>query len=391
MKPLVRDMVRVGVSVSVVTGLVLLPAYFLYSFNDCCRQVAGDEQAPDTYNLSIVPLDEDWSYLGAAINDRGEIVGTAFDEENNVRAFIRRGKKNELLPLPKGAPMSAATDINESGAIIGSAGSIDKVRGVLWRGKKLDALTYGKSNTFTTTISNDGVVAGIAVNPSDSAGFRLDKIPLYSKNQRVDRLFRFESGAWNLSSNTNLTGVVWKSSGEGKSIGEFTPQGGNAKGILAGITFRKDAPVPALFKAGKVVTLPQPEGTQVAVAQSINSDEIAVGTAVLVRNTTGKMLPVRWSNGKAEFLPVPDNRQGIALSINAQKTIVGSIQTEDSMAHAAMWQDGKVTDLNNLVDDKDGWILAQARDINNNGQIMGIAVRGEQVATFVIGFQKSDP
>ncbi|MGC4046645.1 MAG: hypothetical protein QM758_22870 [Armatimonas sp.] len=388
-------MVRVGVSVAAVTGLVLLPVYFLcHPKSPERRPTPKMHSAPE--GLQIIPLEDGWSSMGIAINDNGDVIGNAFDKQGHVRAFIKRDTKKELLPIPKGASMSTATGINDSGAVVGVVGSDEKARGVLWQGDQPGMLTSGKWDTVAIAVSEDNTVAGIAVKHSrsertGSAWIVREKVRQNSYKLGIDAVFYtnspFDFGVWNQASAKDFSGMLWKSLGEGKSIGEFAPQASSAEGTLTGVTIQKDKLVPALFKAGKVAPLAELEGF-LGIPMAINSEESVVGGAM---GEGGKVQPLGWADGHIGFLPVPGDRQGIALGISNQNTIVGVIEAEDGMAHAAIWKDNKVTDLNDLIDKGSGWTLIQAHGINNNEQIVGTALNGERIATFVFGCRKREP
>jgi probable HAF family extracellular repeat protein len=238
-------------------------------------------------------------------------------------------------------------------------------------------LTSGQRDTIASTVSHDGTAAGVAMPPQKTTvatgDYLSSNLPVRFDNTFVRLL---------LGASEGFSGMVWKRSGEGKSIGEFVPQGGNAEGTLAGLAIQKDEPVPALFRAGKIGLLPKPEGVRIAAPMAVNGEGIAVGAAM---TSEQKIRPVGWSKGRTGFLPVPGNRQGMALGINAQKVVVGVIETEDGKAHAALWKDGKVADLNDLFDKDSGWTLIQARGINSKGQIVGTAIKENRVAAFVLG------
>ncbi|HVT11995.1 MAG TPA: hypothetical protein VHE55_06985 [Fimbriimonadaceae bacterium] len=55
-----------------------------------------------------------------------------------------------------------------------------------------------------------------------------------------------------------------------------------------------------------------------------------------------------------------------ANAINSQEVIVGA-----KNGHATMWRNGIETDLNRLIPANSGWVLAEAKSINDRGQIVG--------------------
>ena len=65
-----------------------------------------------------------------------------------------------------------------------------------------------------------------------------------------------------------------------------------------------------------------------------------------------------------------------ATDINNAGQIVGWSLIVGGDAHAVIWSNGTITDLNNFLDVtavKDGWVLNSARAINDNGWIVGQA------------------
>jgi probable HAF family extracellular repeat protein len=63
--------------------------------------------------------------------------------------------------------------------------------------------------------------------------------------------------------------------------------------------------------------------------------------------------------------------RGDALSINESGQIVGFSNLASEVAHATLWQEDQLFDLNNLVINGTGWVLNQATGINGHGQIIG--------------------
>ncbi len=67
----------------------------------------------------------------------------------------------------------------------------------------------------------------------------------------------------------------------------------------------------------------------------------------------------------------------VARAINNRGDIVGgSLEAEDGNVHAFLFSNGKLQDLNRLVNNLAGWELVQAVGINDLGQIVGIGSLG---------------
>jgi probable HAF family extracellular repeat protein len=71
-----------------------------------------------------------------------------------------------------------------------------------------------------------------------------------------------------------------------------------------------------------------------------------------------------------------------AHSINDSGQVVGSKLTGGEQMHAVFWEDGVLTDLNDLLPPGSGWELQEARDINDNGGIVGWGSIEGQVHAF---------
>ena len=388
MKQVVSDLTRIGLTTAVLTAAILIPARLLPKG----ERVTAAPQTEKLHIESVGPLELTGS-MGVAINDKNEVVGTAFGDDE-VRAFIVRGGKGNLLPLPKGAPFSAAAGINAKGEAVGIVGTEEHVRGTVWTGNKPGVLTSGKRDTMATTISGNSVAAGVAFdNQGRTEEFaQLRSFYTCSKSfGTMTKAFMSEVAPrlnWDWNSNMPLTldngfaGMQWAKAGDGKSIGEFVPQAGNASGTLVGVTIGKNGPVPAAFKNGKIGMLPSPGGVQMAIPMSANEKDIFVGAGV----TEDRMVkPVGWMDGKTGFLPVPGDKQGLALGINNNNQVVGVIEAANGEAHAALWSGGKVIDLNDAIEKREGWTLVQARGINNKGFIVGTGIKGGHVGAFMVG------
>ena len=76
------------------------------------------------------------------------------------------------------------------------------------------------------------------------------------------------------------------------------------------------------------------------------------------------------------------------IDINDEGQIVGlgspTSPSEDATGVAALWDDGAVYDLNDLISTDSGWILTEADSINNLGQIVGIGTYEGQMEGFLL-------
>nr|WP_309695665.1 hypothetical protein [Armatimonas sp.] len=376
MKQVVSDLARIGLTTAVLTAAILIPARLLPKG----ERVAAAPQTEKLHVESVGPLELTGS-MGVAINDKNEVVGTAFGDDE-VRAFIVRGGKGNLLPLPKGAPFSAAAGINAKGEAVGIVGTEDIVRGTVWSGNKPGVLTSGKRDTMATTISGNSVAAGVAFDSQGGRSYVLDSSRFIAQSSKEFITVSYSLVRGYLALDNGFSGMLWGKPGDGKSIGEFLPQAGNASGTLVGLTIGKNGPVPAAFKNGKIGMLPSPGGVQMAIPMSANEKDIFVGAGV----TEDRMVkPVGWMDGKTGFLPVPGDKQGLALGINNNNQVVGVIEVANGEAHAALWSGGKVIDLNDAIEKREGWTLVQARGINNKGFIVGTGIKGGHVGAFMVG------
>jgi probable HAF family extracellular repeat protein len=60
-----------------------------------------------------------------------------------------------------------------------------------------------------------------------------------------------------------------------------------------------------------------------------------------------------------------------ACGINDSGQVAGWSETNEGIAHAFIYKDGKMQDLNDLIDPESAWTLQRAYAINNSGQIVG--------------------
>lgn len=128
--------------------------------------------------------------------------------------------------------------------------------------------------------------------------------------------------------------------------------------------------------SGAIAALPQPANTFQSQAFSVNAGGVAVGDVVLT--TDRHAHAVMWANGSVTDLNAPGTGTGeaVANAINNSGVIVGG----GGNGHGFVYQNGTATDLNTLIAPTAGLTLSSATGINDNGQIAGTAtLNGQQV------------
>lgn len=281
-----------------------------------------------------------------AINNKGQVVG-----KSNDQAFV--WENGQMRPLIGGGGMNAvAYDINDHGQIVGVD---DGRRAVIWQNaeKQLMATNIGSSGSNgpirPININNNGLVAM-------SNGY----------NQSVfwkDNAYQ----QWP-NSNAALTGTTPVVSG----LNDSNQLAGNANGF-------------AFSQSGTTVTLLTPDDWNTK-SYAINADGVVVGAAKK-SGDPGQAQAVIWNGSTPQFLGEIDRGLGfaegsVALGINSSGVVVGKNGSRSDLfgpGPAFMYDPatGELIDLNTLeLAGAVGMYLVGAIDINNNGQIIGVAKQG---------------
>jgi len=109
-----------------------------------------------------------------------------------------------------------------------------------------------------------------------------------------------------------------------------------------------------------------------SVPETINNVGQVVGTSLDAAGYRATL----WINGTPINLGTLGGRLSRAYDINDSGIVVGETLTADNEMHAFMWDGNLMFDLNSLLDEtalNTGWVLEEARGINERGQIVGTA------------------
>ena len=289
------------------------------------------------------------------INENGQIAG-ASQSGSYLTAFLwDDGTMTNLGAL--GGQGSWAYDVNDSGQVVGGSplggGNNHAFR---WQqsGGMQDLGTLGGPNSYAFEINDSGQAVGYACCAPDT----------------------YLSHA-----------VLWSSGGGIVDLGDLDLQwpaisaayGINDAGQVVGGSYDASANFHAfLWQNGGMQDLGT-LGGDYSSAEAINENGQVVGTARLANSTPHAFL---W-DGAMHDLGALGWSQSIAYDINDKGQVVGALQS-GSNSHAFTWANGQMEDLNNLILANSGWVLQEARAINNKGRIVGFGTFNGQTRAFLL-------
>jgi probable HAF family extracellular repeat protein len=261
------------------------------------------------------------------INDRGEAVGMA---ETSV-------------PDPDGEDVCAF-------------GTGLTCRPFLWRDGHMSALpTVGGNNGQASAINNRGEVAGFAETAV------ADSTCPASFPSRIDLPVRWEHGEAHAlpTVSGDPDGVAFGINDQGQAVG----YSGNCTTALHAV----------MWANGTALPLPDLGHARSNIANAINNQGQIVGQVRSADGTT--FLAALWQNGALTNLgTLPGDHAAFATGINSRGQVVGStFDSSLNWSHGFIWQDGVMTDLNTLFPADSNLFVISATQINERGQISGMA------------------
>jgi probable HAF family extracellular repeat protein/T5SS/PEP-CTERM-associated repeat protein len=289
------------------------------------------------------------------INDDGLVVG-ASQFGSYMHAFLwDDGTITNLGEL--GGQGSWAYDVNDSNQVVGGSplGSGDN-HAFLWQtGSGMQDLgTLGGPSSYAFEINNSGQAVGSACCAPD----------------------------------TYLSHAVLWGSGGIVDLGDLDPlwpaisaaYGINDAGQVVGGSYDASANFHAfLWQNGSMQDLGT-LGGDLSEAEAINENGQVVGVSRLADNTTNRAF--LW-DGSMQDLGALTFTNSIAYDINDKGQVVGALQTGQT-SHAFVWANGQMQDLNTMIPANSGWVLQEARAINNKGKIVGFGSINGQTRAFLL-------
>lgn len=297
------------------------------------------------------------------LNEQGDVVGYSLYQTGNydVHAFVwRNGVMTDLGTLMTGGE-STAYDINNQGEIVGTADVVSGFGSVehafRWRnGVMSDLGTLGGNFSKALAINNNGWIVGQSKTASgDYRGF-----------------------IWHNNAFTILQPIAGGIDTEGRGINDLNvvtgyayPTGGNAHLAIWDGT-------------GNATDLGLLNN-----AYSPGNDINDGGSIVGQNNVPSKAFA--YANGNFGYLgQLPYDTYSNGYAINNNGLAAGNsyhgghgLGPGDDYTRAAIWENGWVYDLNELIDWPSPWNLQSARDVNDAGQVAGSGVVNGEYHAFL--------
>ena len=227
----------------------------------------------------------------------------------------------------------------------------------LWQNGIMSALpTVGGNNGQASAINNSGQIAGYAEN-----GIADSTCPQGIENFMVDLPVMWDKG---------IAMALPTVGGDPDGVAFGINNRGQAVGYSGTCTAANYAVVWENGTATKLPDLGDPGG----IAFAINSHNQVVGQAV---NSDGTALAAIWQNHTVAALGglLPGDVSSFATSINNRGQAVGSsFDSRGNWSHGLLWQNGGMIDLNTVFPASSNLYVVSASNINESGQIAGMAV-----------------
>jgi len=231
-------------------------------------------------------------------------------------------------------------------------------RPFLWQNGRMRALpTLGGNNGQASAINNHGQIAGYAEN-----GIVDSTCPPNTTNNRIDLPVLWEKGkAQPLPTvGSDPDGVAWGINNQGQAAG----YSGTCTSANHAVRWENGTAIP-LDDLGV-------EGYSQGIG--INDQGQTVGVTYDAAGTT--YYAAVWQNKAITSLgTLPGDVNSFGEGINNQGQVVGSTQdSSGNWSHAFVGQNGVITDLNTLFPASSNLYATMANQINDRGQISGMAV-----------------
>jgi probable HAF family extracellular repeat protein len=325
------------------------------------------------------------------INNLGDVVGRFYNidpatgDAVDRQAFIWDSTNGAVL-LPKLNGESSAWEVNDDGFATGySYDNTVAQRAVMWDTQSLTILDLGALTNQTTDqqgetstaygINRYGEVVGNADIPNDAGTFAPFHAFYYNETD----------GIYDLGTLT----TDWPEWANGYSIA----YGINNNGEIVGIAHDSDWNFRPFIddenNGMQALQIDPAYETGEWYAVVINDSGLIGGHVIAATN---RSFPYYWPNRSSAPIKITMPQgfpYGEIYGINASGQMVGIMwdsEQDGALEHAFIFEAGKgVKDLNDIIAGGSGWTLSFARDVNDDGQIVGYGEHQGQKQGFLLG------
>lgn len=287
----------------------------------------------------------------AGINNAGQVAGYATTSgDATAHAFLYgSGGMSDLGTLGGKVDYSLAYGINSAGLVVGGSntGPGPYHAFMYSNGTMSDLGTLGGGDSSAYAINNAGQVVGVARTTANAAQHAFS--------------YTIGGGMRDLGTLGGLFSWAYGVNNAGQVVGQASTIGGAEHAFL--------------YSNGSMSDLGGLGGTY-STAYGINGTGQIVGDA---DDSLGVLHAVLWdAQHVTQLSTLAGGNLSQAYAINSYGEIVGrsDVAASGGYNHAVVWYHGGMVDLNNVVDPSvfgAGWVLTEARGINDNGDIVGLA------------------
>ena len=282
-----------------------------------------------------------------------------------------------------------ATAINNAGNVVGEVAVGTEGHAFVWAAGVLTDLGFVGTASAARAISSNGLVAGYTTTSEQSRAFLHDgsgMIPLGTLGGANSTGHGVNALGQVVGQSNNADGAFRGFLYSGGSMTDLGTLGGdfsfaaaiNGRGQVVGessLTFDPVSAVHAFVYEGGVMRDLGTLGGRISSATAINDIGQIAGFAYTAGSVEHAFLSV---DGMMIDLGTLGGGRSFGYAINGLGQVVGSASLEGDLdMHAFIYSAGALIDLNSLIDPASGWVLHEARGINDLGQIAAFGCMGE--------------